>query len=369
MGYAMKATVKPIFFRNKFIKGTVANPINFWTGAGSQIELPNALPRHITPYSLNYGKNEVHFVETPSDYSLLGKPFLYNEQYRNAQRVMVVSYDEWFKWMKSQPVPEKPIFVCGIGRSGTTLMNRAFHQLSSTTVYDEPDVFMQMVRLSPEERKPIIRASTASFYEPGKRLVIKQRSFVSYMMDTILDTYPDARIVYMYRNTFDWVVSNMRLILRTPWHAGIVHEVVRMVFKRFLPALDPAEFRPLQMVEAGALLWLKFNEHYTDLVNQGYPILGIRYEDLVAHPESVVSQVFDYADLPQSDVPTALNAFERNSQSGTIFSRQNLAEVELNKRQMDLIQGMLDRHEWLNDPNIRLPGSVVPQLERVPEMA
>lgn len=364
----MKATAKSIFFRNKFIKGTIASPINFWKWGGTPVELPNSLPRHITPYALDYGQKNIHFVETPADYSLLGKPFLYNEQYRNAQRVMVTSYDEWFKWAKTQPKPEKPIFVCGIGRSGTTLMNRAFHQLDNTIVYDEPDVFMQMVRLSPEERKPLIEATTTSFSEPNKRLVMKQRSFVSYMMDSILETYPDARIVYMYRNTFDWVISNMRLVLRTPWPAGIVHETITIIFKRFLPALDPAEFRSLQMVEAGALLWLRFNEHYTDLVKQGYPILGIRYEDLVAHPESVVSQVFDFCDLPQDQVDTALNAFERNSQSGTIFSRKNLADIELDQRQIDLIQGMLDRHDWMNDPNIRLEGSVVPSTESAPEL-
>lgn len=361
----MKATVKSIFHRHKFIKGTVAHPINFWTWGHNIIELPDILPYNITPYSLGYhNKKEVHFVETPADYDLQGKPFLYNEQFRNAKRTMTVSYDDWFDWMKSQPTPEKPIFVCGIGRSGTTLMNRALHQIPHTTVYDEPDVFMQMVRLSPEERIPLIQASTTSFNQHGYRLVLKQRSFVLYMMDSILDAYPDAKILYMYRNTFDWIVSNMRLILRTPWHAGIVHEVIRMIFKWYLPALNPAEFRPLQMVEAGALLWLKFNQRYTDLIDQGYPILGIRYEDLVDEPESVMAQVFDYCELPQSDVRTTLEAFNSNSQSGTIFSRKYLADVELNERQINLIQGMLDRHEWLNDANIRLPGSVIPrQLE------
>jgi|GEM_PF-6761643 len=361
----MLAKVRPIVARNKFIKGTVANPINFLTWGGSEIQIPDNLPHNITPYSLNYGKDEVHFVETPEDYSLLGKPFMYHEQFANAQRVMVVSYDEWFKWLKTQPVPEKPIFVCGIGRSGTTLINRAFHQLPQTQVYDEPDVFMQMVRLSPEERLPLIQATTASLYEEGFRLVMKQRSFVSYMMDSILDAYPDARILYMYRNTYDWITSNMRLILRTPTPSGLVHEVVRLVFKRFLPALDPAEFRPLHMVEAGALLWLKFNEHYSNLVKAGYPILGVRYEDLVDEPYSVVSQIFDYCDLPQSDVDLALDAFDRNSQANTIFSRKNLAEVELNPRQKQLIKGMLDRHEWLNDPDIRLPGSVVPEKRQM----
>ena len=357
----MRAKAKPILARHKFIKGTVGNPFNMFTWGETDITLPDTLPENITPYILNYGKKEVYFVETPADLPLQGQPFMYYLQFKHAQRLMIASYDEWFNWTKKQAMPDRPIFVCGIGRSGTTLINRAFHQLPQTTVYDEPDIFMQSVRFSNEERIPFIKGTTAALNQPGYRPVIKQRSFVSYMMDSILEAYPDAKILYMYRNPFDWIVSNMRLILRTPTPPGLVHEVVRMVFKRYLPALDPAEFRPLQMVEAGALLWLKFNAHYTSLVEQGYPILGVRYEDLVDEPYSVVSQIFDYCELPQSDVDLALDAFEQNSQSGTIFSRKHLAEVELNARQTRLIKGMLDRHEWLNDPDIRLPGSVVPE--------
>lgn len=357
----MQAKAKPIIARHKFIKGTVANSFNMLTWGESDINFSGSLPDNVTPYIINYGKKEVYFVETPADLNLQGQPFMYYLQYKHAKRLIVTSYDEWFKWMKSQPVPEKPIFVCGIGRSGTTLMNRAFHQLPQTSVFDEPDIFMQAVRFSNEERIPFIRGTSAALNRDGYRLVMKQRSFVSYMMDSILDAYPDAKIIYMYRNPYDWIVSNMRLFLRTPAPAGIAHELIRMAFKRFLPALDVDEFRPLQMVEAGALLWLKFNEYYADLIAKGYPILGVRYEDLVAEPHSVVSQIFDYCELPQSDVDLALDAFERNSQSDTIFSRQKLGDVELNSRQIGLIKGMLDRHKWLNDPDIRLPGSVVPE--------
>ncbi|MEO1289584.1 MAG: sulfotransferase [Chloroflexota bacterium] len=357
----MRARVKSIFHRNKFIKGTIANSINFWKYGNDTIQLPDILPSTITPYAFVPGKDEIHFVETPSDYELQGKPFLYNEQFRNAQRVYEVSYDEWFKWLKSQPLPDKPIFVCGIGRSGTTLMARAMYQLSNTTVYDEPDVYVPIIRLPQEEQIPLIQASTASFNQHGTRLVIKHRSFVSYMIESLLEAHPNAKILYMYRNTYDWIISNMRLILRTPWHAGVVHELIRIIFKHFLPALDPSEFRGTHMVESGALLWLRFNEHYTSLVEQGYPVLGIRYEDLVDAPESVMSQVFDFCELPTSQVATALGAFERNSQSGTIFSHQYLADVELNERQKSLIQGMLNRHEWMNDPYMRLPGSVEPR--------
>lgn len=357
----MQAKAKPIIARHKFIKGTVANPFNMFTWGEADVSFSGSLPDNVTPYILNYGKKEVYFVETPADFELRGQPFMYYLQYKHAKRLIIASYDEWFEWTKSQPMPEKPIFVCGIGRSGTTLINRAFHQLPQMSVFDEPDIFMQSVRFSNEERIPFIKGTTAALHREGYRLVMKQRSFVSYMMDSILDAYPDAKILYMYRNPYDWIVSNMRLFLRTPAPAGVAHELIRIAFKRFLPALDPAEFRPLQMVEAGALLWLKFNEYYADLIDQGYPILGVRYEDLVAEPHSVVSQIFDYCEVPQSDVDLALDAFERNSQSDTIFSRQNLAEVELNKRQIGLIKGMLDRHEWLNDPDIRLPGSVVPE--------
>lgn len=363
----MRVKVKPIIARKKFIKGAVASPINFLTWGGKEATLSGNLPENITPYLLNYGKDEVLFTETPSELDLLGKPFMYHEQFQHATNVITADYDEWFKWMDTQPIPEKPIFVCGIGRSGTTLINRAFHQLPQTAVYDEPDVFMQMVRLPHNKRIPLIQAATTSLNHHGCRMVIKQRSFVTFMMDSILAAYPDAKILFLYRNTFDWIISNMRLILRTPTPTGLVHEIVRMVYKRFLPALDPAEFRPLQMVEAGALLWLKFNEHYVDLVQQGYPILGVRYEDMVAEPYSMLSQIFEFCNLPQDDVDLALDAFESNSQSGTIFSRKNLAQVELNQRQIALIDGMLKRHEWLNDPHIRLEGSIVPIPRKKPQ--
>ncbi|MEL6405661.1 MAG: sulfotransferase [Chloroflexota bacterium] len=356
----MQARSQKIRARFKPVKGTVAIPQNFLAWGGTEMELPDTLPQNITPYALDYNKREVVMTETPSDYNLIGEPFLYHEQFKNAQNIMRVSYDDWFAWMREQPMPEKPIFICGIGRSGTTLITRALDRLPQTLVYDEPDVYMQMVRLQGEEQRNILQASTASFNQHGTRLAIKHRSFVSYMMDTILDVYPDAKVLFMYRSTIPWVLSNMRLILRTPAPRGVVHEIVRYFFKRYLPHLNPADFRPLRMVEAGALLWLEFLGHYVELREKGYDILGVRYEDLIAAPESVMSQIFDYCELPQSQVPEALKAFDRNSQKGTIFSRDQLGDVKLTEKQRGYIMGMLERHEWLNDPHIRLSGSVVP---------
>lgn len=356
----MQARFQPIRARFKPIKGTVAAPHNLLTWGDTPITIPDPLPKNITPYALDYDKREILLAETNPQQDLEGHPFLYNMQFQHAQNIMRVSYDDWFAWMRQQPMPDKPIFICGIGRSGTTLITRALHRLPQTTVYDEPDVYMQMVRLDGQEQRNILQAATAGFNQQGTRLAIKHRSFVTYMMDTILDVYPNAKILFMYRSAVPWVVSNMRLILRTPAPRDLVHEIVRFVFKRYLPALDPAEFRPLRMVEAGALLWLKFLSHYVELREQGYDILGVRYEDLIAAPESVMSQIFDYCDLPQSQVPEALQAFDRNSQTGTIFAREQLANVRLTEKQLGFIMGMLERHKWLNDPHIRLPGSVVP---------
>ena len=127
---------------------------------------------------------------------------------------------------------------------------------------------------------------------------------------------------------------------------------------RYLPNLNPKEFEKLQMVEAGALLWVKFNQHYLDLHNQGLPIMAVKFEDMIADPKKTMTKVFDFCELPHSRVKNSLKAFEQNSQAGTIFSGKLLGDVKLNKRQKRLIQGILDQHNQLQDPNIRLPGSV-----------
>jgi hypothetical protein len=326
----MLAQNHPIIFRYKHTEGAIATPKHFWMYQRGNSSIKPS-PK-ITPYTIDFAKGRILFSETEN--SLEGIPFLYHAQFKQAKRLYTVSFAEAFDWARSQNRPQAPIFVCGMGRSGTTLLSRAFQRLNHLSIYDEPDVFTQLAA-KPKMIEALLLFCTAAFQQDNKRLVLKQRSFVSFILRDMYRVFPDAKFLFLYRDAASWLVSNLRLILHSPIPERFVKPLIMGMFSDYLPKRD---VRGLSLVETVVTLWLSFMEEAKALQAEGIPILPIHYSDFAANPTETLYKIFDYCALERDAVSQAAEAANEPSQAGTWLD--DLPDIELNAKEIAQIEAM-----------------------------
>ena len=101
-------------------------------------------------------------------------------------------------------------------------------------------------------------------------------------------------------------------------------------------------------------------EWYLAQYARGLPILAVRYADLNAARERVLSAVFEHCGLPTAAVEGTLDVFARDAQAGTLLARVNPAEgnqLRLSEAQRREITTILQRHPVAKDSDFIVPGT------------
>ncbi|MEL6406029.1 MAG: sulfotransferase [Chloroflexota bacterium] len=346
----MNARAYRIIGRLKVPPMGVADDRDFWTvPAGmAQVKISDT----ITPYCLN--EEGVTLVETPDDVRLAGRPFLYREQYRYAKRVYSVERTEFCEAMSAQAPPTAPIFICGMGRSGSTMLAQMLTASSETRVYDEPDIFTQLATL-PDTYHDLIAPATTAFAQDNRRLVLKQRSFVSYLIPAIHAVFPDARFVFLYRDPLGWIQSNLRMVLRYRVPNFVVRRLMRPMIEPYLTQREVAQLPQMHMVEIASLLWVKFMQLAQTFIANQLPVMMLRYDDFVAEPQVSLKRVLDGCALSSADMDAMLATKQQDSQQDTPLARTKLRSASLSSQQIECIRAVIDAHGWASDARLSAP--------------
>src|SRR4030095_13900501 len=100
------------------------------------------------------------------------------------------------------------------------------------------------------------------------------------------------------------------------------------------------------------LWWLAGMEWYLAQYTRGGPILAVRYADLIATREPVLTAIFHYCGLPTAQVPGRRGVFAHDSQAATALARDNPAQgntSQLSERQLREITTILQRHPLIHE--------------------
>jgi Sulfotransferase domain len=233
------------------------------------------------------------------------------------------------------------VFVVGCQRSGTTMLLSVLGKSAECQVYHEgknsPAYDYCRLR-SNETVKSLIQNS----YKP---IVVFKPVLDSQHTDRLLDLYPNAKAVWMYRDYRDVVNSAVKKwqgdqkdimygiaagIQRDPKHHQhaigdrMSDETINLVKKLCNPDMSPED--------GAALLWYVRNLIYFDLgLDKDPRVLLVRYEDLVTKPQKYFSRIFDFVgcDFDQKYVG---NIFDTSVKKNVVPAIT--AGVELHCREM-----------------------------------
>lgn len=311
----------------------------------------------ISLYCFDHDSEHAIFVQVPHDVDITLGPFLYLEQYEHAQRILAVPYEVFHRLAASIDARAPLVFIHSTGRAGSTLLSKAFGDMESVTSLSEPDVYTQAVsmRLSGVQDDEICRllsSATKILFNPAfagntSLHVVKFRSFCIEVADLLSAALPDAGSLFLWRNLGAYIHSSMRAF----GVDDMSPEVGRAALASLAgtaPLLDE-ELRQrseLDRVEVLCLIWLSAMHTYARFNQQGIPMLAMRYDELVAEPLRMMETILAYLGLPTDRLSGSLRAFERDSQSGSMVSRDAAARrrVNIDGRRWDLVHSLLRRY-------------------------
>ncbi len=366
--------------KHRQMPGYLASLADFSVSAGAEVNADIVVKQpSMSLYCLDDAEKRAIFVELPTDVDLASAPFVYMTQYEQAQRLIAVPYKTFTQLARALPEVQHLIVVYITGRSGSTLLSHVFNALDSVHSLAEPDVATQFVHLRgadgqrDAELRNLLDCTVRFLCKPTPlktptTYALKLRNEGLRVMDLYQATFPQAKNLFLYRDAVGFVASFYRL-----FKLGHIPEYMPIEEWRafWSPLITPEFPRMSEYLDAGtievslpqhtALWWLAILEWYLAQYARGIPVLAVRYADLNAAREQVLSAIFTHCDLPTAAVAETLEVFARDAQAGTLAGRVNPAEgnqLRLSDAQLREITTILQRHPVIKDSDFIAPGTL-----------
>ncbi len=330
---------------------------------------------NLSLYCLDPENKRAIFVLTPTEINLCDAPFYYLEQYKTAQQLVAVPYDTLHKLATEVNLDSnRIILIYSVGRCGSTLLSRVFNQVDRVVSFSEPDIYTQLLGLyktnciNNTEITELVSSCTkilcASTIQNGKTLswVFKFRSFVIELGEIFYQSFPEAKVIFLYRNAETWAESAARAFRifepATQRSMPILQELLSPMIP-LLAAYRAKNQNTLSPMEMLSCMWVSVIERYLDLYQKGVPMFAVRYEDLKISPRVVLDAIFGYCKVMENHSSAIDNILEQDSQAGTNLSQintQRSGNILLDNHLVEIKQFM-QKHSLSITPELIVPNT------------
>jgi hypothetical protein len=228
---------------------------------------------------------------------------------------------------------ERPVFILGSPRSGTTYLGTLLATLPEATYFYEPPVMKYYARLVYEDRVELAR--TSRFYRRGFQSlllaapgsgprVIEKNPNHTWIAETLLAVFPDAKFVMIIRDGRDTALS----LSEKPWHRQDSQDSGRFEPGGYAYGPEPhfyiepdrrTEFSTTSDIHRCAWIWRRHTQEIERL-SHVLPMesrIEVRYEALLERPEETIGEILSFLgdDSPESSraVLAASASGHRNS--------------------------------------------------------
>ena len=184
------------------------------------------------------------------------------------------------------------ILILGCQRSGTTLallMLQAHPLVKGIDETEFPSPF------------PFPSSMALYYHQLQKKSICLKLPEHIFNVEYIARHFPQAKILWIVRNPYS-VISSMSALKNTrgSWikRCGAT-ELKRLI--PFFPEINKLDFTQLDEISLGAIVW-KYKNQALDIYRQkGLQVFDFKYEDLVENPQSMMSDILNFLELPWSD--------------------------------------------------------------------
>jgi hypothetical protein len=366
----MPTTLHQIDARSKFNDMFFALPGDFTRSGGVEVDARRVIDEPgWSPYCLDPENNTLTFVRIPAETDLAKAAFYFLTQYREANAVIDMPFDEAMALAETLPSPEIAL-IFSIGRCGTTLASHALNGSPEVVSLSEPEVFahraFRALPASADRRRLVGALCRLLFAARSNRdarlLAIKFRSQALFIGEDIYRALPRAKYVFMYRDAVTWSESFVQFVLAVGATVPFKQEMLGFAWG-MISADQPisvlANYADIdgELTEPAALTGAAWSVHlaeYHRLLHLGAPFLALRYNELVANRKTELERLFTHCGIATDAVDRALDAFDEDSQKGTIIERKD-GPARFDPAAIELLRKTLSVDPLSADPDARLP--------------
>lgn len=262
-----------------------------------------------------------------------------------------------FRWFRLQKrvrqlfnyrsdLDKKVLFIVGCQRSGTSMIHHLFRLDWDTVTYDEMSPLSSIdpkhFRLDPiDEVHARIMAQRAP-------LVVAKPLVESQNLGELLDAFPEAKAIWMFRNFQDVARSNLKYFGEDTGHRDLEPILAgdtdnwraQHVADSTLETLRDLYSPDLPPHDAAALFWYARNRLF---FTRGYMdddrVILCRYDDLVSEPAAVMSAGYEFIGRPYPGDRITADVFSHSKGKGH--------NLDLSPAIKSLCRELLDRMESL----------------------
>lgn len=233
----------------------------------------------------------------------------------------------------------KPIYIMGMGRSGSTILGKVLSMHKEVGFLNEPKVIWYTVDkqddvngnfylgpakyrfdaddVTPVKRKTIQRIY--GYYEAitGTDRIVDKNPEVIYRVPYVRQLFPDARFIFLVRNGWDttysttlWSKREGRTVEGTveDWW-GADQRKWKFVLEQLIPSTSPLNMHQDEIAkftrheDMAAVEWtISAREGLQWLKNQPDAVHLVRYENLTEQPTQTLKTLLDFCELPSDPV-------------------------------------------------------------------
>jgi hypothetical protein len=234
---------------------------------------------------------------------------------------------------------ERPVFVLGCPRSGTTYLGSLLSAIPGVSYFYEPPIMKYYARLvyegrtSPAEARRFyrfgFRALLAAAPGTGPRIVEKNPNH-TWIAESLLDAFPSAQFVMIERDGRDTALS----LLEKPWHRRDSVDSGRREpggyaygpYPHFYIEPERAvEFVATSDIHRCAWIWRRHTEEIERLgtVLPAESWHGLRYEALLEAPDATLSDLLAFLGEDHPDAAKNVREAARAGHVGSIGRWRN----------------------------------------------
>lgn len=229
---------------------------------------------------------------------------------------------------------DRPIFIVGLGRSGTTVLGLVMSMHKELAYLNEPKAIWSLIdertdtvddyvqskgelNLDATHLNDRIAARAIRIFSNYLRLVGRGRLLDKFpehifRVDYLLSIFPDAKIIFISRSGIDAVASIAKWTkdhkigdaenIEDWWGRNdakwqyICQQVLTL--QPYKTALGQVDLANINQINRAALEWIITMDRGLDAINKhGEKILHVQYESLIKEPELFIESLFDYCEL------------------------------------------------------------------------
>ena len=356
--YERAAHVLSIEWRYIF-EPTYANSIRDFLLSHHSFTSPDVvLKDNVTLYSIDMDK--AIFVEVASNIRVWEREcgsFFSEMQYRYATRVIVI-YSETVKRLLSRFALNVPriILISNIGRCGSTLLAQAFECSGRCVAFCEPSVIdtlnanwasttlsrQQCDRLAENAIKLLCKPVASS--ESILAYVIKSRASNVALCEHFDRVFGSTcKQLFIYRSMLASAPSLHKLKNRTPLVKllSICEEIPGFrdyaINQMAAGVQIPIALNIKGPLSFGIYAWILWLCRFRKLRKKNIDIIGVLFEDFLAKPQQVLTEVFKHCQIPLGSVKLATRALQSDAQERSSVSTQALSRFSAVPFSSDLI--------------------------------